>query len=91
MTEGSQLEKLALTILEAKRKRESAEMALSTTPTWRFRQRIRRERNVELHRAREQELLALLRSVTKRPTRPNPPSPELALDPLSASAPPSGV
>ena len=67
--EGSSLEILALTILEAKRSREAAEQKLSGTPSWRFRKRVRRERHVELRAGQEQQLLALRRSLSDNRSR----------------------
>jgi hypothetical protein len=68
------LETLARTILEAKRNREVAEARLRSTPRWRFRQRVRREHHVELRRAQEQQLIALLQNISKRGS----PKPRLA-------------
>ena len=85
MTEKTPLEQLALAILEAKSEREVAEAQLSSTPSWRFRQRIARERDVEFRRGQEREYLALLRSVSKRGTQVGSPGPDPALASTPAS------
>jgi hypothetical protein len=68
MEDESPLALLAAQIREAEAQRQAVEEELSRTPSWRFRQRARLQRRVERRRAKEREVMAFARAISKQPS-----------------------